>query len=157
VSRFDLGDDEALLKLLGEALDEADPVPAEAVQAALALSNLSDVDAELATLVADTLVQQDVVLYRHEVTMEVDASADRLVSFATPQLNVDVELHANDSSMVGVIMPAGVFGIEVETRRQTVVTRSDDLGRFHVELPPGPFRLHVQAHGGAVVTPWITR
>lgn len=157
MTRFDLSVDEVLLKLLGEALDEADPVPAEAVQAAMALSNLSDVDAELATLVADTLIEQDVVLYRHEVTLEVDASAERLVSFASPQLNVDVELHANDSSMVGVVMPAGVFEIEVETRQQKVVTRSDELGRFHVELPPGPCRLHVQAFGGAVVTPWITR
>lgn len=157
MTRFDLGDDEVLLRLLGLALDDGDPVPDGAVRAALALSSLSDIDAELAHLVADTLIEQDVVLFRHEVTMEVDASSDRLVSFATPHLNVDVELRANDSSMLGVLVPAGVFEIEVETRQETVATRSDELGRFFVELPSGPCRLHIQAHGGAVVTPWITR
>ena len=157
MTRFDLGDDEVLLGLLGQALDEGDPVPNQVVQTVLALADLSEVDAELAALVADTLLEQDVVLFRHEVTMDVDASSDRLVSFATPQLNVDVELHAGDPSMMGVVMPAGVFEIEVETPQGKVATRSDELGRFHVELPPGPCRLRIHSRGGAVVTPWITR
>jgi hypothetical protein len=158
MTRFDLGDDDVLLDLLGDALTEADPVPPEAIEMALALASLNDVDAELATLVADTLVDSDVVLFRHDVTMEpLSGPSDRLVSFTTPQLSLDVDLPAHTPTLVGVITPPGAVDLEVETQAGIVSGRSDDLGRFTVDLPPGPCRLRIHAPGGTVVTPWITR
>ncbi|HEX3425321.1 MAG TPA: hypothetical protein VHT30_04260 [Acidimicrobiales bacterium] len=158
MTRFDLGDDDVLLDLLGDALNEADPVPPDAIRMALALASLGDVDAELATLVADTLVDSDVVLFRHDVTMEpLSGPSDRLVSFTTPRLSVDVDLPANSTTLVGLITPPCAVDLELETQAGTESLRSDDLGRFTVDLPPGPCRLRIHALGGTVVTPWITR
>ena len=81
MTRYDLDDDDALLALLSQSLDEVDPVPEAAVTAALALARLGDADAELAKLVADSLVDQDVVLFRHDITMEqLGDATDRLVT-----------------------------------------------------------------------------
>jgi hypothetical protein len=158
MTRHDLADDDVLLSLLSASLEAADPVPADAVAIAKALAELSDTDAELATLVADSLVDDEVVLFRHDVTMELDGDvSDRLLSFATPELHVDVDLQANGPTMLGAISPAMSVAIELETAETTTTTTSDELGRFSFEAPSGRCRLRIHAHGGAVVTPWITR
>lgn len=158
MTRYDLGDDDVLLDLLGDALSEADPVPLEAINTALALASLSNADAELATLVADTLVDSDGVLFRHDLTMEsLSGGSDRLVSFTTPQLSLDVDLPAHSTTLVGVITPPCAVDVEIETQAATVRVRTDDLGRFTVDLSPGPCRLRLHAPAGTVVTPWITR
>ncbi|MDQ6614192.1 MAG: hypothetical protein M3083_05475 [Actinomycetota bacterium] len=158
MTRFDLSDDDALLAHLSDAINQADPVPSEAVTTAKTLAQLGEADAELATLVADTLLDGDIVLLRHDVTMEQQGeSSDRLVSFAAPQLSVDVDLNANGATVLGVITPPISADVDLETAKGTVTTRSDDLGRFHIEAGSGPCRLRIHANGGAVVTPWITR
>jgi hypothetical protein len=158
VTPFDLADDDVLLRLLSRSLETADAVPPDAVAAAKALADLSDADAELATLVADSLVDDEVVLFRHDVTMEPQGElSDRLVSFATPELNVDVDLHANGASVVGAITPAMAVDVDLEMSQGTITTQSDELGRFRFEAPTGRCRLRIHTPGGAVVTPWITR
>ncbi len=108
MTRPDLTDDDVLISVLRDSLDEADPVPDAAISFALAVARLSDADAELATLVALQLrVVDDVVLFRHDLTMEpLGEAADRLVTFATPQLSVDIDLQAGRATVVGVITPA---------------------------------------------------
>jgi hypothetical protein len=158
VTPFDLANDDVLLAILAESLDEADPVPTGALAAAKAMAQLADADVELAMLVADSLLDDEVLLFRHDVTMEPEGEpSDRLISFATPALHVDVDLQANGGSMVGAISPAMSVAVELETKDATISTTSDDLGRFHLEAPRGRCRLRIHAHGGAVVTPWITR
>jgi len=158
VTHFDLQDDDVLLALLGDTLHEVDPVPDDAVSAALALAQLSDADAELATLVADSLVDSDVVLFRHDSTMEATSvQSDRVVTFATPELSVDIDLPAGGTILVGTITPPVSVTVDLETAAGMVTTHSDELGRFQVEMGPGRCRLRIHAHGGAVVTPWITR
>jgi hypothetical protein len=159
VTRYDLADDDVLLDLLAQALGDADPVPGEAVAAAKAVASLSDVDAELATLVADTVLDSEVVLFRHDVTMQaVGGATDRLVSFTTAALEVDIELQDDGRSLMGALTPPLSADVEFETAAGRASTRSDDLGRFRLTaLPPGPCRLRIHALGGAVVTPWITR
>jgi hypothetical protein len=155
---FDLSDDDTLLALLSESLDEADPVPAAAVSVAKAVAQLSDVDAEMACLMADSLVDDDTVLLRHDVMMEsLGGPSDRLVTFATPQLNVDLELQADGVSVVGAITPPMSVDVDLETPGATVTVRTDELGRFHMTTSPGRCRLRIHAYEGAVVTPWITR
>lgn len=152
-----LFDDDVLLSLLSDSLAEADPVPDEAVRAALALSRLSDADAELATLVADSLVD-DVVLFRHDLSAEpLGESASRMVTFATPELSVDIDLQADRATVVGAITPPLSVDVDLETAKATLTTRSDELGRFQLEAGGSLCRLRIHAHDGAVVTPWITR
>ena len=50
-------DDDRLLRLLGEVLDESDPVPPDAAAAARA-ADLGRLDAELADLVFDSLLDE---------------------------------------------------------------------------------------------------
>ncbi len=158
MTRIDLGDDDVLLGLLSISLDLADPVPAGAVATAKALAELSDTDAEVATLVADSLVDDDVVLFRHDRTMDAESEvSDRLLSFATPELQVDVDLYANGAVMVGALSPAMSVEIELETAVATRTTASDGLGRFRFDAPSGRCRVRIHAPGGTVVTPWITR
>jgi hypothetical protein len=158
LTHFDLSDDDGLLALLSESLDRADPVPADAVRAAKAVAQLSDVDAELAELVADSLVGDAALLFRHDVTMESRGEpSDRLVTFATPQVNVDLDLQADGRTVVGAITPPMSVDVDLETTGQMVRARTDELGRFHLTTSPGRCRLRIHAHEGAVVTPWITR
>ena len=158
MSSYDLADDEILLDVLAQALEGADPVPAAAVAAAKAVARLQEVDAELATMVADTVLDADVVLFRQDVTMKaVGGATDRLVSFATPGLEVDLELQGDGLTVIGALTPAVTVDVDVETAEGTTSTRSDDLGRFRLRSGPGPCRLRIHAPNGAVVTPWITR
>ncbi len=158
MTHFDLSDDDALLTLLSESLEQADPVPADAVLAAKAVAQLGDVDAELAELVADSLVDDAALLFRHDVTMEpLGELSDRLVTFATPQVNVDLDLQADGRTVVGAITPPMSVDVDLETPGQVVTAKADQLGRFHLTTGPGRCRLRIHAHEGAVVTPWITR
>jgi hypothetical protein len=159
VTRFDLANDEVLLDLLSEALHEADPVSDDAVAAAKAVAGLRDVDTELATLIADTMRDEDVLLFRHDITMEHSgAPTGRLLSFSTPQISLDVEVEGDGRTVVGVITPPMATEVELEGIGATATATSDELGRFRVESAEGgPCRLRIRAHAGAVVTPWITR
>jgi hypothetical protein len=158
VTPVDLANDEVLLDLLTQVLDEADPVPVEAIAAAKVIAGLQGLEAELAALVADSVLDEEVVLFRHDVTMSRQGErSDRMASFATPQLEVDIELHGDGRSVIGALHPPVEVVVDLETADGTVTTTSDELGRFVLESGPGPCRLRIHAHGGAVVTPWITR
>jgi hypothetical protein len=157
VNPLDLADDDVLLAVLSASIDEADPVPEGAVTVAKAMARLSDVDAELAGLVADSLVDDGMAL-RHDVSMEpVGEASERLMTFATPRLTVDVDWHTDRTTMVGMVTPPVSVDVDLEAARQTQTTRSDELGRFQFSAGRGPVRLRIHADEGAVVTPWITR
>ncbi len=95
---------------------------------------------------------------RHDVTMQhLGEPSDRLVTFASPQLTVDLDLQADGTTVVGAIAPPGSVDVDLETADGTQTTTSDDLGRFHFSVGPGRCRVRVHARNGAVVTPWITR
>jgi hypothetical protein len=163
VTRFDLGDDDALIELLALAIEEGDPVPGDAVAAAKSVAGLSSIDAELATLVGDTVLEQEVVLFRHDPTTETVVAdggsdgAERVMSFATARLDVSLELQADGRAVAGAITPPAAVAIDLETATGTATTTSDAEGRFRLASGPGPCRLRIHAPGGSIVTPWITR
>lgn len=157
MNRVDLTDDDVLLAVLAESLAEADPVPAAAIAAATAVALLADADAVLATLVADSLLDGATAL-RQDIEMEaVGEMRERLLSFSTPQMVLDVDLQANGGVVVGALTPAISADVDLETPGDTRTTRSDELGRFQFLAPPGRCRLRVHTHEGVVVTPWIAR
>lgn len=146
---WDLSDDDVLLDRLADAIKAADPVPPAVVAAAKAAYEFRRLDEELATLVADSLVD-DGVLVRHEL------SSTRLVSFVAGQVGVEVELLGN-GGLFGAISPPAAMIVKLETAHSVTTLTSDDLGRFHAEVPPGRCRLHIGDGDALVVTPWITR
>jgi hypothetical protein len=154
----DLRDDDALLGVVGRAL-AYDPsaetgddiaVPDEVVDLARAAFQLRDVDDELAELVHDSL-HDEVMLVRHEATL------NRLLSYVSSRLGLDVELEADGRTLMGVVTPAGPADVEIETASTIDRTSADELGRFRVELPPGWCRVRVRAGGATLVTPVIVR
>jgi hypothetical protein len=152
MSTWNLTDDEILLSLLGSVIDEADPVPDAAVLMAKAAARIDSLDAELAALVADSLLDEEALLVRR------DLSEERLVTFASSRFSLDIELPAEGGTLFGVVSPSEAIEVEIETTGgdpQTV--RSDPLGRFHVEVGRGPCRLRVGSGDEAFVTPWIMR
>jgi hypothetical protein len=153
----DLHDDDQLLLVLGEVLDADDPVPADALALALSAAELGDLDAEMAELVFDSLLDDRAVALRAGGDSEV-----RSLTFAAGDRTIEVDL-ANDD-LVGRVAPPGapgadplVLGVVQAGRRQEVTT--DSLGRFRSTVGPGPLRLVFSdaEAGSLLVTPWITR
>ena len=146
----DLGDDDVLLAELARALDRLDPVPPDATVMAVAAFELGHLDDELATLVADSLLDP-APLTRHE------GPTVRLLSFTTAHLSLEIELGADGRTVLGAVSPAGVVDVEVEGASGALGTRSDDLGRFRLSLGQGWCRLRVRAADASLVTPVIVR
>ncbi len=153
----DLRDDDALLAVVGRALayDPAEAgddvaVPDEVVAVARAAFQLRDIEDELAELVHDSM-HDEVMLVRHEATL------NRLLSYVSSRLGLDVELEADGRTLMGVVTPAGPADVEIETATTIDRTSADELGRFRIELPPGWCRVRVRAGGATLVTPVIVR
>ncbi|HEY7072305.1 MAG TPA: hypothetical protein VH479_19410 [Acidimicrobiales bacterium] len=141
-------DDDSLLAVLARVIDEADPVPADARATALA-ADMSGLDAELAELVFDSLLDE------RGTTLRDDAGDVRSLTFTTGDRTIEVDLA--DGGLVGRLSPAEDAPVELEQGTTRVPLPVDDLGRFRAVVRPGPLRLRVGGAGGAIATPWITR
>ena len=148
-------DDELEAELRRLAADR-EPVPAELVQAALDAFGWRDIDARLAELVYDSLVDAD------EASLVRGSPGQRLVSFAVGGMTIDVEVTSAGPgrAVMGQIAPPQRAVVDIRGRRETVTVEADELGRFWSgPLPPGPASLRLrppsEAAGPAVVTDWI--
>jgi hypothetical protein len=155
--RWDLRDDDTLLEVLTLALAAGDDAggtdaspPPEAVSAALLAFQMGSVDEELATLVLDSFLDEP-VLVRH------DGHAARQLSYATPNLSLDLELQLGTGLVLGAVAPASPAAIEIEMADATAHATADELGRFRVELPTGWCRIRVRTADATLVTPVIVR
>jgi hypothetical protein len=148
--QHDLSDDDVLAAALSAALDDLDPVPEAAVAVAATACDLPDAEVELAALVAES--SGALALMR-------DESDHTMLTFAASQLTVEIEID-REHHAVGVITPPASTTIEVETSRHAPpgprTVRSDDLGRFRLDLDGGLCRLRIGAGRDAVVvTSWF--
>ncbi len=139
----DLGDDE-LLEVLRVAAAEADPVPEAAVVGAQAAYTWRTVDAELAELTYDSLVDHEPAgALRSSATAT--ATDPRALTFEHAEVMIDIEVAAAAAGydLIGQVMGRDISAVVVE--RGGGVTHElavDDLGRFRATgLAPGPFRL----------------
>jgi hypothetical protein len=130
----ELSHDDGLLAALSALRDHLDPVPERAVGAAG--SSFAD----------------ELVLLREE------AEATTL-TFVASRLTVEIEI---DSArhVVGVISPPASTVIEVETSSaqrppSPRSARSDDLGRFRIDVGIGLCRLRIGSGADAVFTSWF--
>ncbi|WP_443061976.1 hypothetical protein [Streptomyces sp. NBC_00490] len=137
--------------LLEEELRQAasilDPVPAHLREMAVAAYALHDLDARIAELTFDSVV--DAIPVRGAV------DAPRMLTFRAGEVTVDVEVTGQE--LLGQVLPPQQALIEVLTGPQAVAPLvTDDMGRFTGDAPPvGPFALRLRAGGDVVVTEWL--
>jgi hypothetical protein len=148
---------EDLLAELRLLANDLDPVPPEVTAFADAALGWRRIDAELAELLSDSLLEsRAVALTRSSVARA------RSVSFATSDLQIDVEIRDEDSGIVilGQLAPPAAASIDVQRGDTSIVAtvEADALGRFRIELGEGGrIRLRFRrVSQPPVETSWIT-
>ncbi|MFJ9815079.1 hypothetical protein ACIRU3_07365 [Streptomyces sp. NPDC101151] len=146
---FDDGefDGDLLEEELRQAAAVLDPVPVELRQLALEAYALHDLDARIAELTFDSLVDA--------LPVRGVPDSPRMLTFRAGELTVDVEV--TGEGLIGQVLPPQSARIEVlggpQTARPVTV---DTLGRFTSEQSPaGPFALRLRTGGEVIVTEWL--
>lgn len=152
-------DDEELLEALRAVVLQVDDVPPEVVDAAKASFAWLTIDAELAELTFDSLIDVG------QLALVRGGQAPRLLTFEAPDFTVEVEVETSATGrhrrLVGQVVPPQSAQLELHHLTGKLITQTDPLGRFAVaELVPGPvcFRCYVGQGPDAVVveTDWVT-
>ncbi|MFF4760257.1 hypothetical protein [Streptomyces sp. NPDC001292] len=146
------GEEDMAAGLLEEELRQAavilDPVPGHLRQLAVEAFALRDLDARIAELTFDSLVDA--------VPVRGATDTPRMLTFQAGELTVDVEVTGD--GLMGQVLPPQPARIEVLTgpRRPNPALTADELGRFTGDAPPaGPFALRLRAGAEVVVTEWM--
>jgi hypothetical protein len=146
VSTLPLDDDE-LLAQLRQAAGHHDPVPRHVLEAAKGAFALRTLDDELADLLFDSLLDEDLVGVRGAVT--------RQLTFGVGDITIDLDVETDE--LVGQVSPATPIGLAVETPAEAVAVEVDDRGRFFATRPTtGPFRLRLSLDERQLTTEWVT-
>jgi hypothetical protein len=141
-------DDMGLEDALRHAAALLDPVPSDLVQIAVDAYTLRTLDAELAALTFDSLMEPGAVRGGTET---------RLATFHADGVTIDVEITIMGATgrVLGQVIPAQPALIEVRGRRPGAVS-ADAMGRFVCDqVPTGPFSLRCRLQGAVVATEWI--
>ncbi|MEU9986438.1 hypothetical protein ACFZCP_40345 [Streptomyces sp. NPDC007971] len=140
-------DGDLLEEELRQAADVLDPVPVELRQLALDAYALHDLDARIAELTFDSLVDA--------LPVRGVPDAPRMLTFRAGGLTVDVEV--TGEGLIGQVLPPQSARIEVLGGPQTArAVTVDTLGRFTSDAPPaGPFALRLRTGGEKIVTEWL--
>jgi hypothetical protein len=142
----------AELRLAGLVVD---PVPERVVFAAKGSLSWRTVDAELAQLTYDSVLDDERLSLVRGVT------ATRLLTFSTPDLTLDVEVEGTgrDRRLLGELSPAQPAVVGIRHAEGTIEVQTDEDGRFRTgPVPAGPIALSLRlaAGGSTVQTEWIT-
>jgi hypothetical protein len=153
---------DALLIELGGLLDRLDPMPPGLIDQARQIFCWRSVEAELAELSFDSLLDRDLAL----AVRSDDSSVlgPRMLGFGAvvdgEDLSIEVEVSAIEGqcTMVGQLEPAGARTIGVQARDGDVLeVPVDEVGRFVVrQVPSGPVRLRIEHAGHLVQTTWVS-
>lgn len=132
-------DEERVLALLRDGLDQADPTPDRVRRAAEAAWTWRTIEAELAALTHDSLVDAEPALMR-------GSDDTRSLTFESPRVSVEVEL-SGDRSLAGQIVPAQPAHVDLQHGGETVLSAvADASGIFYLDsLPTGPISLVCRA------------
>jgi hypothetical protein len=136
---------------------DAEPVPAELIRAAVDAFAWRDIDAEIAELVYDSLLDAE------EASLVRGPADQRMISFAAGGMTIDVEVTSAGPgrAVMGQIAPPQRATVDIRYRQDTVTVEADELGRFRSgTLPHGPASLRLRPPPGdagpAIVTDWIS-
>ena len=147
--------EDSLLAELRALAGRATPVPEEMITAALGSFWWRRVDAELASLTHDSLLDQEGA---HVVRGE---SPPRLLSFAGPGLSVELEVVATPTGrrLLGQLVPAGAAEVEIRHPGGSMRVEADQAGRFRADgVAAGTMSLRCRVSGSsapAVETAWV--
>lgn len=134
--------DDDLSDLVRHALEHADPVPGALRQAALSAFAFRDLDGALAELLSDSLpgVRDD---------------GDGPMVFAVEHAEIAVTVE--DGRLLGQIAPpvscTGAVGF---ANAGPLTIHTDELGRFAVDISPGPARIVLDHPDGRIRTDWFS-
>ena len=152
-----VSDEDRLLGELRRLVNRVDPVPDEVTAYAKAALGWRRIDAELAELLSDSVLEPDSLA----ITRGDGAQARRL-TFRSGDLEIDLEIQETDSGIVlmGQLAPPARAEIDVqrEDRSASVKVEADALGRFRAELAAGGrIRLQIRREPPAppIETSWI--
>ena len=145
-----LFDDDVLLEVLGEALNEVEPLPDDLCATVFAAAFSSrDLNAELAELISDSALAA--------VGVRDDSGGERLLSFAAAGMLIDLDFTGHDV-ISGVIAPSADATATLETADGLVPLAVDDLGRFTARTTSRRLRVSISRRDQSrVVTQWVTR
>jgi hypothetical protein len=144
--------DAALAAELADLLQRRNRAPHHVVDMAKGLFSWRNVDAELADLVHDSVLDEPA---------PVRASGQpRILSFEAGHLTVDVELDASPLArrMQGQLVPAMAARLELRGVGASVTGLADELGRFVLPLPIASERMSLRCtlpDGTVVETAWV--
>jgi hypothetical protein len=149
-------DDEPLVEELRRAASRFDPPPPAVLEAAKATFSWRTIDAELAELAFDSIIDQPATALR-------SGEGPRLLTFTAPGLEVEVEVSRDGPRrrLVGQVVPPQAAQIEVNHGDGVETVQADALGRFVAEgVSAGPVRLRCRLDAAPaarpVVTQWVT-
>jgi hypothetical protein len=147
----------------GPILDElrriaavVDPMPAALVRAGCESLTWRRVDAELAELLADSVVDDE------RLAQVRSSGGVRAVTFEAPDFTIELDILGEGAhrTLVGQLVPAYEAAIEVQTGGLRSTVTADTHGRFRVEdVPAGRMRLRVTGISETskpLETSWIT-
>ncbi|MFE9775329.1 hypothetical protein ACFYOV_27365 [Streptomyces sp. NPDC005931] len=132
---------------LRQAAAVLDPMPPALLQIAVDAYALHDLEARVAELTFDSLVDA--------LPVRGATQAPRMLTFSAGEVTVDVEVTAD--GLMGQVLPPQPARIEVlGGPRPGAPLTADDMGRFTAAAPPsGPFALRLRTGGDVVVTEWL--
>ena len=140
-------EEELLEEELRQAASLLDPVPPALLQAAVDAFALRDLEARVAELTFDSLLDA--------LPVRGAAAAPRMLTFSAGEVTLDVEL--TEEGLIGQVLPPAPARIDLLTASgpATPLT-TDDMGRFTGDAPPaGPVALRLRTGGAVVVTEWL--
>jgi len=148
--------DTQLLATLRSVVQRVDPVPAEVEEAARASYTWRTVDAELAELSYDSLLDDDRL-----AGVRGDGTA-RTLTFEGSAFSVEVEVSEDGDGrrLLGQIVPPSAATIEIRHSGGVLRVGADEVGRFSAGgVAAGPMSLRCQvegADGPTLDTTWTT-
>lgn len=147
--------DELLLDELRRIAAVVDPIPEVLVRAGRESLTWLRVDAELAELLSDSIVDERLELVR-------SSGGVRAVTFEADGFTIELDVLGDGvhRTLVGLLVPAGTAEIEVQTSDASTTVAADEHGRFRAEnVPEGRMRLRITGHPASAApteTSWIT-
>jgi hypothetical protein len=148
-------DDDVLMDELRTLAAADDPTPPNVLAAARGSYTWRTIDAELAGLVYDS------VLDAEGLAAVRSADTVRLLTFETAGLAIELEVTAVAGSrrLLGQLVPPGRGFVELRHAGGVLELEADEVGRFSADaVEPGPVSLRCRREGerSVVETEWVT-
>jgi len=150
-------DEAALLAALRAAVEARAVVPAAFVEAGKNAYAWHGIDAELASLSYDSLLDTGLASGVRASDVRSEAAPVRALTFQSEHFSIEVEV--TDDALFGQLVPPQPGTAELQARSgQTVTVAIDEVGCFTFDQQPvGPFRLRCHTDAQADVrTAWVT-